>query len=113
MLSAVVRNPCTRLLPKMFALLSRDTKVEAVAALATPVPVGNPLMTGVANVGVVPKTNAPEPVAPVTADAKLDEEGVLKNVATPVPIVVTLSAPVPPLVVTRPFVVRFDSVEIF
>ena len=43
------------------------------------------LMTGVANVGDVPKTNAPVPVSPVTAAAKLALLGVAKNVATPVP----------------------------
>ena len=36
--------------------------METVAADATPVPVGNPLITGVANVGVVPKTATPVPV---------------------------------------------------
>lgn len=36
-------------------------------------------------VGAVPKTNAPEPVSPVTADARFALEGVAKNVETPVP----------------------------
>lgn len=78
--------------------------LEGVARnVATPVP--NPLMpvdigspvqlvsvpdagvprTGVTNVGEVAKTNAPEPVSPVTAEAKLALDGVSKNVATPVP----------------------------
>jgi len=40
---------------------------------------------GVINVGLVPNTNAPDPVSPVTVDAKLAELGVAKNVATPLP----------------------------
>jgi hypothetical protein len=35
-----------------FALLSRSARVLAVEAVATPVPVGVPLMTGVGSVGV-------------------------------------------------------------
>jgi hypothetical protein len=49
-----------------------------LVAVATP-------NTGVTNVGLVAKTNAPEPVSSVTAVAKLALEGVAKNVATPVP----------------------------
>ena len=71
-------------------LLSRAANVEAVAAEATPVPVGRPLMTGVAMVGVVPRTTEPEPV-----------------------LAVTLNAPVPPDVVTNPLEVKLDSVEMF
>jgi hypothetical protein len=44
-------------------------------------------------VGDVPNTKAPEPVSPVTAAAKLAEDGVPKNVATPVP---KEERPVPP-----------------
>ena len=40
---------------------------------------------GVASVGLVPNTNAPVPVSPVTAEAKFALEGVAKNVATPLP----------------------------
>jgi hypothetical protein len=40
---------------------------------------------GVASVGLVPNTNAPKPVSPVTADAKFALDGVAKNVATPLP----------------------------
>jgi hypothetical protein len=40
---------------------------------------------GVTSVGLVAKTKAPEPVSPVTAAAKLAEDGVAKNVATPEP----------------------------
>jgi hypothetical protein len=42
----------------------------------------------------VPKTNAPDPVSSVTAEAKFAEEGVPSQVATPVPSDVM---PVPPL----------------
>lgn len=40
---------------------------------------------GVTKVGLVANTKAPEPVSSVTAAAKLDDDGVAKNVATPVP----------------------------
>jgi len=40
---------------------------------------------GVTNVGLVANTKAPVPVSSVTADIKLADEGVAKNVATPVP----------------------------
>ena len=41
--------------------------------------------SGVTNVGLVANTNAPVPVSPVTAVAKLAEEGVAKKAATPAP----------------------------
>ena len=40
---------------------------------------------GVTRVGLVANTKEPVPVSPVTADAKLAEDGVVKKVATPVP----------------------------
>lgn len=62
----------------------------------TPVEIGSPVAfvnvpdvgvpkAGVTSVGLVANTKAPEPVSFVTAAAKLAEEGVAKNVATPVP----------------------------
>jgi len=54
-----------------------------VALVKTPL-VGVP-SSGVTSVGDVAKTNAPEPVSSVTADAKFVELGVARNVATPVP----------------------------
>ena len=54
----------------MFALVTR------LVVLSTTVP---------PSVGLVPKTSAPEPVSSVTAAAKLAEDGVPKNAATPVP----------------------------
>ena len=80
---AVVVYPSFRLTTLVLPLLSRLIKVEAVAADATPVPVGNPLITGVANVGEVPNTREPEPVSLVTADAKLALLGVARKVAIP------------------------------
>jgi hypothetical protein len=54
--------------------------------------------TGVTKVGLVAKTNAPEPVSSVTAAAKFAEDGVPKNVATPDPSDVM---PVPPFATGR------------
>jgi hypothetical protein len=62
----------------------------------TPVLMGSPVAlvkvpdagvprAGVTRVGEVAKTRLPEPVSSVTAEAKLAEVGVAKNVATPVP----------------------------
>jgi hypothetical protein len=62
----------------------------------TPVPMGRPVAfvnvpevgvpkIGVTNVGLVANTFAPVPVSSVSAAAKLAEDGVAKNVATPVP----------------------------
>lgn len=86
---AVVVYPPSQLLPVMFALASRNVRVDAVAAVATPVPLDAPLITGVAIVGVVPNTRAPVPVSSVIALIRLVELGVAKNVATPVPSPVT------------------------
>ena len=44
-----------------------------------------PESTLVVNVGAVANTNAPVPVESVTAEFKLDDVGVARNVATPVP----------------------------
>jgi len=59
---------------------------------------------GVTRVGEVPKTKAPLPVSPVTAEAKLAEEGVARKVATPDPspeIPVETGKPVPLVNVTE------------
>ena len=40
---------------------------------------------GVTNVGLVANTRAPEPVSPVTAEARFDDDGVAKKVATLAP----------------------------
>jgi hypothetical protein len=89
--------------------LSDNTTLPVPVEVATPVPplatervpvvpatIGRPVAlvrvaeegvpsAGVVSVGLVAKTNAPEPVSSVTAEAKLAEDGVAKNVATPVP----------------------------
>jgi hypothetical protein len=75
----------------------------------TPVEIGRPVAfvsvaaegvprLGVTNVGEVANTKEPDPVSSVTAAAKLDDEGVPKKVATPVPSDVI---PVPPLATGR------------
>ena len=65
-----------------------------------------PLVTvpsrGVTKVGLVANTNAPDPVSPVTAVAKLALEGVAKKVATPAP------NPLTPVATGKP--VQFVSV---
>lgn len=43
---------------------------------------------GVVRVGLVAKTNAPEPVSSVTAAARLADDGVPKKVRIPAPVVV-------------------------
>jgi hypothetical protein len=54
----------------------------------TAVPFGSNTLvvkTAASTVGAVPNTRAPDPVSPVTADARLVLEGVARKVATPVP----------------------------
>ena len=51
---------------------------------------------GVTSVGLVANTKAPVPVSPVTAAARLAEDGVAKNVATPAP------RPLTPVLMGRP-----------
>jgi len=68
---------------------SATVNVELVAGavivtLFTDVAVATPNV-GVVKVGDVANTSKPEPVSSVTADAKLADDGVAKNVATPVP----------------------------
>ena len=58
--------------------------------------------TGVTSVGVFANTAAPDPVSSVTAEARLDEDGVAKKVATLVP------SPDMPVLTGRP--VQFVSV---
>lgn len=60
-----------------------DVSGNPVAFVKTPL-AGVP-STGVTNVGLVANTSAPLPVSSVTADARLADDGVPKNVATPVP----------------------------
>jgi len=79
------------------AKLAEEGVAKKVATLAArpliPVETGKPVQlvnvpdvgvprAGVTNVGLVANTRAPVPVSPVTADAKLAEEGVAKKVAT-------------------------------
>lgn len=80
-------------------MLSRDARTDAVAAAETPVPVGKPLMTGVASVGVVPKTAAPLPVSSLSAATSCAEvndpsDVVLPtDVTTPVRLALVVTVP--------------------
>lgn len=58
---------------------------EAVPVMFVPTRADGVPNAGVTKVGLVANTKAPEPVSLVTAAAKLDDEGVAKKVATPVP----------------------------
>jgi hypothetical protein len=72
---------------------------------------------GVVNVGLVAKTNAPDPVSSVTAAARFADEGVPKKVKTPVPVVVVDGArPAPPPItsafaVSAPEEAQVDALE--
>jgi hypothetical protein len=74
---------------------SRATSVLTVLAVATPVPVGSPVKTGVSSVGVSLNTATPVPVSSVMAPRRLALDGVPSHVATPVP---SELRPVPPRV---------------
>jgi len=76
-------------------LASPETPVEIGSPVAlVKVPEAGVPKTGVINVGLVAKVNAPDPVSSVTALARLAEDGVPNHVATPEP---KLVMPVPPL----------------
>ncbi len=96
---------------KANAKLADEGVAKNAATLAakpdTPVEIGRPVQlvrvpepgvpnTGVMKVGVLLKTKRPDPVSSVTAVAKLAEDGVAKNVATPV------AKPETPLEIGRP-----------
>ena len=66
--------------PEYLTLVKVGLPVQLVRSPLAGVP-----NTGVTSVGLVANTNAPEPVSPVTAVAKLAEEGVAKKAATPAP----------------------------
>ena len=83
--------------PKKVATLlpSPDTPVEIGSPVAlVNVPDAGVPKAGVTNVGLVAKTNDPDPVSSVTAVARLAEDGVPNHAATPEP---KLVIPVPPL----------------
>jgi hypothetical protein len=60
-------------------------KPAAVPVMLVPTNADGVPKAGVTRVGEVANTRAPEPVSSVTAVAKLAEDGVARNVATPVP----------------------------
>jgi hypothetical protein len=71
--------------PKTGVTMTMLVLVHAeITPLAT-VPKTGAVKVGDAIVGLVPNTNAPVPVSPVTAEAKFALDGVAKNVATPLP----------------------------
>lgn len=91
-------------LPVSSVIAAAKFALEGVAsAVATPVPnpltpvlIGSPVQfvsvpdvgvpsSGVTNVGLVANTNAPVPVSSVTAEMRLELDGVARKVATPVP----------------------------
>jgi hypothetical protein len=59
--------------------------IEAVPVKFVTIPLLGVPRAGVTRVGLVANTKEPVPVSPVTADAKLAEDGVVKKVATPAP----------------------------
>jgi hypothetical protein len=92
----------------------------------TPVEIGSPVAfvrvaeegvpsAGVTSVGELAKTKAPDPVSSVTAAAKLDEDGVARKVATPVPrpeTPVEIGSPVAFVSVAADGVPRFGVVSV-
>ena len=75
------------------------------------VPVAAPI-SGVTRVGVLANTSAPVPVSSVTAEARFAEEGVPKNVATPVPKPETSLAILTVRVLLAPSIVLLVSVSV-
>jgi hypothetical protein len=73
-------------IPAIFARVIASSTMLAVTApvMFVITPEAGVPKAGVTNVGDVPKTSSPDPVSFVTADARLAEVGVAKNVATPV-----------------------------
>jgi len=106
-----------RILPVPVSSVTADARLadEGVAKnVATPAPspetpvlIGNPValvstarlgvpIFGVNKTGLDENTKDPEPVSSVMADARLADEGVAKNVATPVP------SPLTPVLIGKP-----------
>ena len=86
-----------------FVVTLPAVRPDAVPVMLVPTNVEGVPRFGVTKVGLVAKTNKPEPVSSVTAAAKLAEEGVAKNVATPAPrpeTPVLIGKPVPFVSVT-------------
>ena len=65
----------------------------------------------VVNDGLVPNTSEPDPVSSVIADAKFADDGVAKNVATPVPKPEISFASLTVRVLFAPFIVLFVNVS--
>jgi hypothetical protein len=73
------------LAPMFNAVVAAPAKFTVVAVVLTRANVVLAVVIDVVIAGLVPKTNAPEPVSSVIAAAKFAEEGVAKKVSTPVP----------------------------
>jgi hypothetical protein len=80
----------------ILTVVASPAKLTVVAVVLTRAKVVLPVVMEVVIAGLVPKTSNPEPVSSVTADAKLADDGVARNVATPVP------SPETPVVMGRP-----------
>jgi hypothetical protein len=79
--------PTDVIAPVRFALVVVFPAVRpaAVPVMFVPTKADGVPNAGVTRVGLVANTKEPVPVSPVTADAKLAEDGVVKKVVTPVP----------------------------
>jgi len=91
-MSAVVTVPRFAIVPeKLCPLLVtvppnvKAGSVQVAAAVQLPPTLAAVLIVGVVRLGDVPNTSAPDPVSPVTADARFALDGVARKVATPVP----------------------------
>jgi len=74
------------LTPAVASLSKYNMPTEQVPGVEVPFGINRLVVNTPASiVGAVPKTSAPDPVSPVTADARLALDGVAKNLATPVP----------------------------
>jgi hypothetical protein len=80
----LVGVPKTGVTMTMLVLVHAEITPLATVPKTGAVKVGD-VNVGVASVGLVPNTNAPVPVSPVTAETKFALDGVAKNVATPLP----------------------------
>jgi hypothetical protein len=69
----------------MLTVVASPAKLTVVAVVLTRAKVVLPVVIEVVIAGLVPKTRDPVPVSSVIAEIKLDDDGVARNVATPVP----------------------------
>ena len=72
-------------LAPMLSVVAAPKAFTVVAVVLTRANVVEPVTSDVVMLGEVPNTRTPEPVSSVTALARLAEDGVARNVATPLP----------------------------